>query len=81
MRRVRSRKSFVLFGVAVVLFAAFVPALSSNLPLAILTPLWIVPQAVSIIVVRRTAVRCDDQSVALLSLTLFRAPPSSLAVA
>lgn len=81
MRRLRSRKSLVLFGVAVVLFAAFVPALSSHLPLAILTPLWIVASAVGIVVVRRTAARCDEQPVALLSLSLFRAPPSSLAVA
>ena len=81
MRRLRSRKSFVLFGIAVVVLAACVPALSSNLPTAILTPLWIVAQAVSIIVVRRTAARCDLQPVALLSLSLFRAPPSHLAVA
>ena len=81
MRRLRSRKSLVLFGVAVVLFAAFVPALSSNLPLAILTPLWIVAPAVTIVVVRRTTARCDDQPVALLALALFRAPPSTLALA
>ena len=81
MRRLRSSKSLVLFGLAVVVFAAFVPALSSNLPTAILTPLWIVAQAVSIVVVRRTAARCDDQPVTLLSLSLFRAPPSPLAVA
>jgi hypothetical protein len=81
MRRLRSRKSFVLFGLAVVVFAACVPALSWTLPAAILTPLWIVPQAVSIVVVRRTAARCDDQPVVLLSLSLFRAPPSFLAVA
>jgi hypothetical protein len=79
MRRLRSRKSLVLFGLAVVVFAAFVPALS--VPTAILTPLWIVTPAVSIVVVRRTAARCDDQPVALLSLSLFRAPPSPLAVA
>jgi hypothetical protein len=81
MRRLRSRKSIVLFGLAVVVFAACFPALSFNLPTAILTPLWIVPQALSIVVVRRTATRCDDQPVALLSLSLFRAPPSLLAVA
>ena len=81
MRRLRSRKSLVLFGLAVVVFAACVPALSSNLLAAILTPLWIVAQAVSIVVVRRTAARCDDQPVALLSLSPFRAPPSTFAVA
>lgn len=81
MRRLRSRKSFVLFGLAVVVFAAFVPAVSPSAPAAILTPLWVVVPAVSIVVVRRTATRCDEQPVALLSLSLFRAPPASLAVA
>lgn len=81
MRRLRSRKSVVLFGLALVVFAAFVPALSSNIPAAILTPLWIVAQAVVIVVVRRKAARSDDQPVALLSLSLFRAPPAHLAAA
>ena len=81
MRRLRARKPFVWCGLAVVVFAAFVPAFASGLPGAILTPLWIVVPAVSIVVIRRTAARCDDQPVALLSLALFRAPPATLAVA
>jgi hypothetical protein len=80
MRRLRTRKSFVLCGLAVVVFAVFVPALSSNLPSAILTPLWLVVPAVSIVVIRRTAARSDDQPVALRSLALFRAPPDTLPV-
>lgn len=81
MRRLRTRKSFVLIGIAVVVFAAFMPTLTSSLPSAILTPLWIIIPAVSIVVIRRTAVRCDDQPVALLSLVLFRAPPTTLSLA
>ena len=81
MSRLRTSKSLVLIGLAVVVFAAFVPALSSSLPAVILTPLWIVVPAVFIVVIRRTAARCDDQPVALLSLALFRAPPATLAVA
>ena len=81
MRRLRTRKSFVLFGLAIVVFVAFVPALSSRLPTAILTPLWLVVPAVSIVVIRRRAARCDDQPVALLSLAYFRAPPATLAPA
>ena len=81
MRKLRTRKSLVLFGLAVVVFAAFVPALSSSLPAVILTPLWIVVPAVCVVVVRRAAARCDDQPVALLSLALFRAPPATLAAA
>jgi hypothetical protein len=80
MRRLRTRKSLVLFGLALVVFAAFVPALSS-LQSAILTPLWLVFPAVSILLIRRTAARCDDQPVALLSLALLRAPPAALAFA
>lgn len=75
MRRLRSRKSWVFVGLVTVVFAACVPALSPDLLTAVLTPLWIVIPAVAIVVVRRTAVRCDDQPVALLSLALFRAPP------
>lgn len=81
MRTIRSRKSLVLFGLVVVVFAAFVPAVAAGLPAAILVPLWIVVPAVSVVVVRRTATRCSDQPVALLSLALFRAPPKTLAVA
>jgi hypothetical protein len=81
MRKFRTRKSLVLFGLAVVVLAAFVPAIASSLPSAILTPLWLVVPAVSIVVVRRTAVRCDDQPVALLSLALFRAPPATFSLA
>lgn len=80
MRRLRTRKSFVLIGIAVVVFAAFMPTLTSSLPSVILTPLWIIIPAVSIVVIRRTAVRCDDQPVALLSLALFRAPPTTLSL-
>jgi len=81
MRRLRTRKSFVLFGLAVVVFVVFVPGLSWSLPSAILTPLWFVVPAVSVVVIRRTAAGSDDQPVALLSLALFRAPPATLAVA
>ena len=81
MRKLRTRKSLVLFGLAVVVFAVIVPALAPDLPSVILTPLWVVVPAVSIVVVRRTAARCDDQPVALLSLALFRAPPATLSLA
>ena len=81
MRRLRTRKSFVILGIAVVVFAAFVPALWPSLPAAVLTPLWLVVPAVLIVVLRRTAMQCDDQPVALLSLALLRAPPSTLALA
>ena len=81
MRRLRSRKSLVLFGIAVVMCAALIPGLAASLPDIILTPLWLVVPAVCVVVVRRRAVRCDEQPVALLALALFRAPPVTLALA
>ena len=61
MRRLRTRKSLVLFGLAVVVCAVVIPGLAVNLPDIILTPLWLVVPAVSIVIVRRAATRCDDQ--------------------
>ena len=61
----------------VVVFAAFLPAVSANLAPVILTALWLIVPAVAVIVVRREAVRCDEQPVSLLSLVLSRAPPST----
>jgi hypothetical protein len=78
MGTIRTRKSFVFFGLAVVVFSAFVPILATGFPSAILTPLWLVVPAVAIIVIRRTASRSDDQPISLLSLALFRAPPITL---
>ena len=81
MRRLRTNKSLVLFSVAVVVIAGLFPVVAAGLPSVILTPLWVIIPAVSIVVVRRRAVRSDEQSVALLSLALFRAPPVTLALA
>ena len=68
-------------GIALVVFAAFVPVAAANLVTAILIPLWLVVPAVAVSVIRRRASRCDDQPVALLSLVLFRAPPTEVALA
>jgi hypothetical protein len=54
---------------------------AANLVTAILIPLWLVVPAVAVSVIRRRASRCDDQPVALLSLVLFRAPPTEVALA
>jgi hypothetical protein len=81
MRRLRTRRSLVVLGLAVVVFATFVPTVSSALPDVILTPLWLVVPAVSIAVVSVAATRCRVQPLALLSLARFRAPPVTLALA
>ena len=77
----RTRKTVAVLCIAVVVFAAFLPALAVNLPPVILTALWLVIPAVAVVVIRRQAVRCDEQPVSLLSLVLSRAPPSLLALA
>jgi hypothetical protein len=77
MRRLRSRKSLVLFGIGVVVFAAFLPV--GSLFQAILTPLWLVLPAAVVVLVRRWAARCDEQPVSLVSLLLSRAPPAVVA--
>ena len=81
MSRLRKRKSLAFLCVALVAFAAFLPTVVSNFPVAILTPLWLVFPAAAIVLVRRKASRCDEQPVSLLSLVGSRAPPSTLTFA
>jgi len=66
--------------IALVVFVACLPAVASHFS-AVLTPLWLVFPSIAITVIRRHAVRCDEQAVSLLSLVLSRAPPSTLALA
>jgi len=70
-------RAIAVLCIAAVVFAALVPALASaTLGSAIFVPLWLVCPAVAVVVIRRTALRCDEQPVALLS--LYRAPPHTL---
>ena len=71
----RTRKAVAILCVALVVFAAFVPAATATLVIEILTPLWLIVPAVAVTVVRRRAARCDVQPASLLSLDLLRAPP------
>ena len=73
----RTRKAAAVLAIALVLFAAFVPAAGPALAAIDFVPLWLVIPAVIITVVKRTAVRCHEQPVALLSLVLLRAPPAN----
>jgi hypothetical protein len=75
MHRLRSRRSLVLVCIGLVVFAALLPSVSSVF-VAILTPLWLVIPAVVVVVLRRTAFRCDEQPVSLLAQVLTRAPPA-----
>jgi hypothetical protein len=72
----RTRKAVAVACIALVVFAAFVPALASTLGAAVLVPLWLVLPAVVVTVVRREAFRCDEQPVSLLTVLASRAPPA-----
>jgi hypothetical protein len=80
MRRLRTRKSLVLFGIGLAVFTACLPG-AATLFTAVLMPLWIVVPSALVVIVRRKAARCDEQTVSLLSLLLSRAPPAFLALA
>jgi hypothetical protein len=77
----RTRKSIAVLCVALLVFSAFVPAAAPNLVYAILVPLWLVAPAIAVIVIRRTATRCDEQPASFLSLVLSRAPPAQVVLA
>jgi hypothetical protein len=76
VRTPRIRKAVAILGIALVVFAAFVPAVASTLGSAILVALWLVLPAVAITVLRREAFRCDEQPVSLLAVLDSRAPPA-----
>lgn len=77
MSRLRTRKSLALLAAALLVFAAFAPGVAA-LPLVVFTPLGLVICAVGVTLIRRVAVRCDEQPIALLSILASRAPPASL---
>ena len=77
----RTRKTVAVLCIVVVVFAAFLPVVSANLPPVVLTALWLVIPTVAVTVIRRQAVTSDEQPVSLLSLVPSRAPPSQLALA
>ena len=71
----RTRKTFAVLCIAIVVVVAFVPALASSLGSAILVPLWLVVPAVAVTVIRRDALRSDEEPVSLLAVLASRAPP------
>ena len=77
----RSRKAVAVVCIALLVFAAFVPALASTLGAAVLVPLWLVLPAVLVTVVRRQAFRCDEQPVSLFAVLDSRAPPAIFTLA
>jgi hypothetical protein len=77
IRTPHTQKAVAILCIALVVFAAFVPA-AIHVSNAVLVPLWIVIPAVAVTVIRRRASGSTEQPVSLLSLVLLRAPPISL---
>jgi hypothetical protein len=69
-----------LLCIAIVVFAAFLTVASIDIS-ANLTPLWPVLPALSVMLIRRRAEHCDEQSLSLLSFGAARAPPATRALA
>ena len=76
-----ARKAVAVLCIALVMCAAFVPVIASTLGSAVLVPLWLVLPAVTVVIVRRKAFRCDDQPVSLFASLDSRAPPILATVA
>jgi hypothetical protein len=76
MGRFRTRQSILLLCIVVVVFAAIVPTIASSVGTATLTLLTFLVPPTAVAVIRRRALRCDDQPASLLSIVLSRAPPA-----
>jgi hypothetical protein len=71
----RTRKAFAVLCIAIVVVAALVPVLATGVGTAVLVPLWLVVLAVAVTVIRRDALRSDEQPVSLLTVLDSRGPP------
>ena len=72
----RQRKTVAVLCIALVVFSAFLPAGLSDVAWATLVPLWLVVPAADVTAIALDASRSEERPASLLSLTLFRAPPS-----
>ena len=71
------RRTVATLCIALVVFSAFLPVGLTDTVWATLIPIGLVVSLIAATSVARTASRCDEQTVALLSLVLLRAPPAS----
>jgi hypothetical protein len=75
---IRRRRTTAVICLALVVFSAFLPVgLDASVWVA-LVPLGPIVSLIAITWIARRASRCDEQTVALLSLVLLRAPPARL---
>jgi len=73
---IRQRRTVAVLCIALVVFSAFLPIGLADTVWATLIPLGLVVSLIAVTSIARTASRCDEQTVALLSLALLRAPPA-----
>ena len=78
--KIRQRRTVAALCIALVVFSAFLPIGLSDTVWAALTPVGLVVSLIAVTSIARTASRCDEQTVALLSLVLLRAPPPQLSL-
>ena len=71
----RLRKPVAVLCIAIVIFAALLPAAAIQLHV-FFTPLWVVVPAIAVVVLRRTARLCKEQPASLRSPDSSRAPPA-----
>jgi hypothetical protein len=69
------RRTVAAFCIALVVFSAFLPIGLSDTIWVALVPLGLVVSLIAVSAIALTASRCDEQTVALLSLAALRAPP------
>jgi hypothetical protein len=77
---IRRRRTTAVLCLALAVFSAFLPI---GLDLSVwvaLAPVGLVVSLIAVAWIARRASRCDEQTVALLSLVLLRAPPAPLSL-
>jgi hypothetical protein len=72
---IRVRKPVAVLCIAIVVFAALLPAAAIQLHVIFFTPLWIVTPVIVSAALARTARLCEEQPASLRSLDPSRAPP------
>ena len=75
IRHQHRRRTVAALCIALVVFSAFLPAGLSDTVFVTLAPLGLVVSSARVTTIVRIALRSDEQTVALLSLAGFRAPP------
>jgi hypothetical protein len=71
----RCRRSAAVICVAIALCSAFAPAVTADIAIAVLEPIWQYQPPAARLVIPEADARCEEQTASLLRLVLARAPP------